>query len=74
MFQLADDEVDESNSHFEKYLRVVRMNKDKGDGVPGEKSSIMPWKHLTKATQHACHPAMVLIMHIARNPLVNDDD
>jgi hypothetical protein len=50
------------------------MRSKDGVHIPGEGSAFPPWKHLTEAMQHACHPALFKIMHFARYPLAQDDD
>lgn len=68
-FNLSEQEAEESNESFRKYKKIMNINTAKGRGREGT----MPWIHLTHAMQDACHPMMKLIMHIANNPLANDD-
>ena len=73
-FQLSPKEASRSNYYFDKYIQIVNISSKNAVQVPGELGKLQPWKHLTRATQHACHPAMVSIMHFAQNPLAKNDD
>jgi SNF2 family DNA or RNA helicase len=73
-FELSDDEASQSNHNFDKYQRIMRMNSKDAVQIPGQSKKLQPWKYLTRALQHACHPRMVDIMHFARNQFATNDD
>ncbi|MCJ1435725.1 hypothetical protein MMC27_005100 [Xylographa pallens] len=74
IFRLSPKEQEDSDFHFQKYMKVVQMNSKDAVQLSGSGQRLPPWKHLTSAMQHAMHPAMVLIMHLARDSLANGND
>lgn len=66
-FELTPEEASKSSYHFETYTTIMGMK-------ASDRDELQPWKHLTKALQYACHPALVDIMHLARDPRAEDDD
>jgi SNF2 family DNA or RNA helicase len=72
-FSLAPEEVLRSDYHFNIFRTIVNINSADAVRLPDE-GALPPWKRLTLAMQYAMHPAMVLIMHISRNPLAKGND
>jgi SNF2 family DNA or RNA helicase len=73
-FELSPSEAGNSNYHYDKYMQIVNMKSSKDTVRILNLDKLLPWRHLTQAMQYACHPAMVLIMHLVRNPMGEDND
>jgi SNF2 family DNA or RNA helicase len=71
-FSLDAEAAMESDRQFGKFMTIINM-KSKKDGVQLE-GGAQPWKRLTWAQQYAMHPALALIMHLARYPGETDND
>jgi SNF2 family DNA or RNA helicase len=72
-FSLDPQAASDSDFHFEKYMTIVNIN-SKDAVQPQGGNNLPPWKRLTWAMQYAMHPALALIMHIARYPHEKDND
>ncbi|RDL39911.1 uncharacterized protein BP5553_04251 [Venustampulla echinocandica] len=70
-FSLNVDEESISNYNYKKHRGIQGMNSKDAVRLGGKKA-LQPWGYLTRALQHAMHPALVLIMHLMKPATRND--